>query len=196
MTAASAVEPPPSSDHARRTLLIASVAAFAVFLDTTALFVAFPDITTSFPDVAPSQLSWVLNGYTIVFAALLVPLGKLADRRGHKQMFLAGVALFTAASLLCAVAPNPVMLVAARAVQAVGGAALVPSSLALILRVDAARADPDLGGDLGRDGAALAGAVGPTLGAALVEWGGWRWVFVDQPARRRGDDLHGTPVAP
>ena len=97
----------PPSDHARRTLLIASVAAFAVFLDTTALFVAFPDITTSFPDVAPSQLSWVLNGYTIVFAALLVPLGKLADRRGHKQMFLAGVALFTAASLLCAVAPNP-----------------------------------------------------------------------------------------
>ena len=177
MTNAAAVSPPPSSEHARRTLLIASVAAFAVFLDTTALFVAFPDITTSFPDVAPSQLSWVLNGYTIVFAALLVPLGKLADRRGHKQMFLAGVALFTAASLLCAVAPNPVMLVAARAVQAVGGAALVPSSLALILRSTPRERIPISAAIWGAT-AALAGAVGPTLGAALVEWGGWRWVFV------------------
>jgi EmrB/QacA subfamily drug resistance transporter len=157
--------------------VIASVAAFAVFLDTTALFVAFPDITTSFPDVAPSQLSWVLNGYTIVFAALLVPLGKLADRRGHKQMFLAGVALFTGASLLCAVAPNPVMLVAARAVQAVGGAALVPSSLALILRATPRERIPISAAIWGAT-AALAGAVGPTLGAALVEWGGWRWVFV------------------
>ena len=177
MTAADVESLPPLSDHARRTLLIASVAAFAVFLDTTALFVAFPDITTSFPDVAPSQLSWVLNGYTIVFAALLVPLGKLADRRGHKQMFLAGVALFTAASLLCAVAPNPVMLVAARAVQAVGGAALVPSSLALILRSTPRERIPISAAIWGAT-AALAGAVGPTLGAALVEWGGWRWVFV------------------
>ena len=182
MTTADVASPPPppdqaTPDHARRTLLIASVAAFAVFLDTTALFVAFPDITTSFPDVAPSQLSWVLNGYTIVFAALLVPLGKLADRRGHKQMFLAGVALFTGASLLCAVAPNPVMLVAARAVQAVGGAALVPSSLALILRSTPRERIPISAAIWGAT-AALAGAVGPTLGAALVEWGGWRWVFV------------------
>ena len=65
----------------RGTLFISSLAVFAVFLDTTALFVAFPDITRSFPDVAASQLSWVLNGYTIVFAALLIPSGKLADRR-------------------------------------------------------------------------------------------------------------------
>jgi EmrB/QacA subfamily drug resistance transporter len=177
MTGADVESLAPSNDHARRTLLIASVAAFAVFLDTTALFVAFPDITASFPDVAPSQLSWVLNGYTIVFAALLVPLGKLADRRGHKQMFLAGVALFTGASLLCAIAPNPVMLVAARAVQAVGGAALVPSSLALILRSTPRERIPISAAIWGAT-AALAGAVGPTLGAALVEWGGWRWVFV------------------
>src|SRR4026208_2553034 len=119
MRHAAEASPPPSTEHARRTLPIASVAAFAVFLDTTALFVAFPDITASFPDVAPSQLSWVLNGYTLVFAALLVPLRKRADRPGHKRMFRAGVALFTGASLLCAIAPRPVMLVAARAVQAV-----------------------------------------------------------------------------
>jgi EmrB/QacA subfamily drug resistance transporter len=177
MSAADVEDPPLAPDHARRTLLIASIAAFAVFLDTTALFVAFPDITTSFPDVAPSQLSWVLNGYTIVFAALLVPLGKLADRLGHKAVFLGGVAVFTTASLLCAVAPNPVMLVAARAVQAVGGAALVPSSLALILRSTPRERIPISAAIWGAT-AALAGAVGPTLGAALVEWGGWRWVFV------------------
>ena len=74
-----------------------------MFLDTTALFVAFPDITRSFPDVAASQLSWVLNGYTIVFAALLIPSGKLADRRGHKTLFLAGSVVFTVGSVLCAV---------------------------------------------------------------------------------------------
>ena len=194
MTDAAVVSPPPSSEHARRTLLIASVAAFAVFLDTTALFVAFPDITTSFPDVAPSQLSWVLNGYTIVFAAMLVPLGKLADRRGHKQMFLAGVALFTAASLLCAVAPNPVMLVAARAVQAVGGAALVPSSLALILRSTPRERIPISAAIWGAT--AAAGGCRRTDARRGARRMGWLALGVrDQPARRRGDDPDGAPVA-
>lgn len=158
-------------------LFTASLAVFAVFLDTTVLFVAFTDITRSFPDVAPSQLSWVLNGYTIVFAALLVPLGKLADRRGHKAMFLAGSVTFTVASLLCAVAPSPWMLVAARVLQAAGGATLVPSSLALVLRATPREKIPVALAMWGATGA-VAGAVGPTLGAALVESGGWRWVFV------------------
>jgi EmrB/QacA subfamily drug resistance transporter len=161
----------------RATLAIASLATFAVFLDTTVLFVAFPDITASFPDVAPSQLSWVLNGYTIVFAALLVPFGKLADRRGHKSMFLTGSLVFTAASLLCALAPTPGLLVAARIVQAAGGAALVPSSLALVLRATPRVRVPVALAIWGATGA-VAGAVGPTLGAALVQSGGWRWVFV------------------
>jgi EmrB/QacA subfamily drug resistance transporter len=160
-----------------RTVATASLATFAVFLDTTVLFVAFPDIQASFPDVAPAQLSWVLNAYTIVFAALLVPLGKFADRRGHKTMFLAGSTLFTAASLLCALAPSPWLLVAARVVQAVGAAALVPSSLALVLRATPRPKIPVALAVWGATGA-VAGAVGPTLGAALVEVGGWRWVFL------------------
>lgn len=158
-------------------LLISSLAVFAVFLDTTVLFVAFPDIVASFPDVAPSQLSWVLNGYTIVFAALLVPLGKLADRRGHKQTFLIGSVVFTTASMLCAIAPSPSTLVAARVIQAVGGAALVPSSLALVLRSTPRERIPVSLAIWGATGA-VAGAIGPTLGAALVETGGWQWVFV------------------
>lgn len=161
----------------RLTLFVSSLAVFAVFLDTTVLFVAFPDITASFPDVAPQQLSWVLNGYTIVFAALLVPAGKLADRRGHKQLFLAGSVVFTAASVLCAVAPNPTTLVAARVLQAIGGAALVPSSLALVLRATPRHRIPVALAIWGATGA-VAGAVGPTLGAALIEAGGWRWVFL------------------
>ena len=160
-----------------RTLLIASLAVFAVFLDTTVLFVAFPDITASFPDVAPAQLSWVLNGYTIVFAALLVPFGKLADRRGHRMMFLTGSTAFTAASLLCAVSPSPWFLVGARVLQAAGAAALVPSSLALILRATPRERLPVALAIWGATGA-VAGAVGPTLGAAMVELGGWRWVFL------------------
>lgn len=171
--------PPLSAPAAipKRTVFISSLAVFAVFLDTTVLFVAFPDITASFPDVAPQQLSWVLNGYTIVFAALLVPLGKLADRRGHKSLFLIGSVVFTVSSLLCAVAPDPWTLVAARVVQAVGGAALVPSSLALVLRATPRSKVPVALAIWGATGA-VAGAVGPTLGAALVEAGGWRWVFV------------------
>ncbi|MFN3219874.1 MAG: DHA2 family efflux MFS transporter permease subunit [Acidimicrobiales bacterium] len=164
---------PPSS----WTLAISSLAVFAVFLDTTVLFVAFPDIAASFPEVAASELSWVLNGYTIAFAALLVPLGKVADRRGHKQMFIAGSIVFTVGSLLCAIAPGPWTLVAARIVQAVGGAALVPSSLALVLRATPRERVPVALAIWGATGA-VAGAVGPTLGAALVEVGGWRWVFV------------------
>jgi EmrB/QacA subfamily drug resistance transporter len=161
----------------RTTLLVSSLAVFAVFLDTTVLFVAFPDITRSFPDVAPSELSWVLNGYTIVFAAVLIPAGKLADRRGHKATFLVGSVVFTIGSLLCAVAPGPAALIAARVVQAAGGAALVPSSLALVLRATPRAQVPIALAVWGATGA-VAGAVGPTLGAALVEAGGWRWVFL------------------
>jgi EmrB/QacA subfamily drug resistance transporter len=163
--------------HSRLTLVISSLAVFAVFLDTTALFVAFPDIVASFPEVSSAQLSWVLNGYTIAFAALLIPFGKVADRRGHKQMFIVGSALFTLASLLCAVAPTAEVLVAFRVLQAVGAAALVPSSLALVLRATPRERIPVALAVWGATGA-VAGAIGPTLGAALVEVAGWRWVFV------------------
>ncbi|MEM1333752.1 MAG: MFS transporter, partial [Actinomycetota bacterium] len=83
------------------TLGISALATLAIFLDTTILFVAFPDISASFTDAGPTTLSWVLNAYTIVFAALLVPAGKLADRVGHKRTFLVGSAVFTIASMAC-----------------------------------------------------------------------------------------------
>ncbi len=165
------------SVHARRTLLVAAMAVLAIFLDTTVLFVAYPDIEASFPEVSAAQLSWVLNAYTIAVAALLVPAGKLADRLGHRRAFLTGSIMFTGASVACALAPGAGWLIAFRVAQAVGAAVLVPSSLALVLRATPPARVPVSVAIWGATGA-VAGALGPTAGAALVEVGGWRWVFL------------------
>ncbi len=162
--------------EARLTLAVASLAVLAVFLDTTVLFVAFPDIVATFDSVAPAQLSWVLNAYTIVFAALLVPAGKFADRLGHKRAFLFGSALFTVASMACGLAPSAGILIVFRVVQAIGAATLIPSSLALVLRAFPPSKVPFAVAIWGATGA-VAGALGPTLGAVLVEAASWRWVF-------------------
>jgi EmrB/QacA subfamily drug resistance transporter len=153
-----------------------SLAVFAVFLDTTILFVAFPSITADFADVSPSTLSWVLNAYTIVFAALLIPAGRLADRVGRRRTFLVSAVLFTVASMLCGLAPSVGLLVAARILQAVAAAALVPSSLALVLQTFPRPKIPVAVAIWGAVGA-VAGAAGPTLGALVVENLGWRWAF-------------------
>jgi EmrB/QacA subfamily drug resistance transporter len=140
------------------------------------LFVAFPAIRRTFADVSAAELSWVLNGYTIVFGALLVPAGRLADRVGRRFVFAAGVGLFTVASLACGLAPSPATLVAARVLQAVGAAMLLPSSLAVILAAFPRSKWPvavSLWGAVG----ALAAAVGPSLGSLIIELVGWRWVF-------------------
>src|SRR5215212_7776561 len=100
----------PSS--AWKTLAIAALAVFLVSLDGTVLFVAFPSIRRTYPGVSPESLSWILNAYTIGYGALLVPAGRLADRYGRRAFFLWGVALFTAASVLCGVAPGVTTLVA------------------------------------------------------------------------------------
>jgi EmrB/QacA subfamily drug resistance transporter len=156
---------------------LASVAVLAVFLDTTVLFVAFPDIARDFSDVAATDLAWVLNAYTIVFAALLVPAGRAVDRYGRRRTFLVGLVAFTAASLVCAMAPTVPALIAARVGQAVGGALLIPSSLAIVLGAVPRERVPVAVAIWGSAGA-VAGAVGPTLGAAIVELGGWRGVFL------------------
>ena len=163
-------------DHSRRTLTIASLATLATFLDTTILYVAFPDISATFSDASASQLSWVLNAYTIVFAALLIPAGKLADRLGHRRVFLAGSTVFTAASMACGLAPTAEILIAFRIIQAVGAAALIPSSLALVMHAFAHDQLPRAVAIWGVAGA-VAGALGPTLGAAIIEGLGWRWAF-------------------
>jgi NTE family protein len=158
-------------------VLIACTGAFLVFLDATIVNIAFPDISSSFPASGRDLLSWVLNGYFVVIAALLVPAGGLADRFGHKRVFLAGIVGFTGASLLCAVAPSLEMLIAFRVVQGVGAAMIAPTSLAIVL--DSFPAEKRAAGvGLWGAAAAAAAAVGPTLGGALVELSDWRLVFL------------------
>jgi EmrB/QacA subfamily drug resistance transporter len=176
MTAVAITTEHPARSEARSTLVIASLATLATFLDTTILYVAFPDIGRSFSGASPAELSWVLNAYTIVFAALLIPAGKVADRVGHRRAFLAGSVLFTAASMACGLAPTAELLIVFRIAQAVGGATLIPSSLALVMHAFPRDQLPRAVAIWGAAGA-VAGALGPTLGAAIVEAFGWRWAF-------------------
>jgi EmrB/QacA subfamily drug resistance transporter len=159
-----------------KVLIVTSVAVFMGFLDMTIVNIAFPDIEASFPNATLAGLSWILNAYNIVFAALLVPAGRMSDRLGRRRMFFVGVSTFLAASVVCGVAPSVAVLVAARAVQAAGAAILVPTSLALLLPefpLEQRATATALWGATG----AVAAATGPSLGGVLVNATSWRWVF-------------------
>ncbi|MGW5723723.1 MFS transporter [Amycolatopsis sp. NPDC003865] len=157
-------------------LLVVSTAAFLAGLDTFIVTIAFPGIRAAFPGDDLATLSWVLNGYTVLFAACLAPAGRLADRYGRKRLFLLGVAVFTLASAACAAAPSIPLLIAFRAVQAVGAALVMPTSLALLLTAFPAHRRPMAVGVWASVGAAAA-ALGPPVGGLLVE-ASWRWVFL------------------
>lgn len=155
-----------------------AVLSLGVFMSSLDLFIvnlAFPYIGHDYGGTSLGALSWVLNGYTIVFAAVLVPAGRWADRIGRRRVFSAGLLAFTVGSALCGVAPGVVALVAARIVQAVGAGLMVPTSLSLLLAVvppaDRARA-------IGTWSAvgALGAGLGPVIGGLLVQQN-WRWVF-------------------
>jgi EmrB/QacA subfamily drug resistance transporter len=157
-------------------LLVTSVAVFMTFLDVTIVNIAFPDIRRSFSGSSLADLSWILNAYAIVFAAALVPAGRLADRFGRRRFFFVGLLVFLAASVVAGAAASVGMLVAARAVQALGGAMLVPASLALVLPEFPLELRATATAIWGATGA-VAAAVGPSLGGVLVDWAGWRSVF-------------------
>lgn len=158
-------------------MLIACAGAFIAFLDTTIVNIAFPDISASFAGSGRDALSWVLDGYFVVIAALLVPAGGLADRFGHRRIFLLGVGGFTVASLLCALAPSLPLLIGFRVLQGVGAALSLPTSQALVL--DSFPPEKRATGvGLWGAAAAAAAATGPTLGGALVELADWRLVFL------------------
>jgi EmrB/QacA subfamily drug resistance transporter len=156
---------------------VTAAGAFMAFLDATIVNIAFPSIAHSFPETSRSGLSWVLNAYNIVFAALLVPFGRLADLVGRRRLFLGGLALFTGASMVCAAAQSPAMLVAARIVQAVGAAALIPTSIAFLLAEFPAEQRATAVGLWGA-AAAFAAAIGPSLGGLLIDADSWRLVFL------------------
>jgi EmrB/QacA subfamily drug resistance transporter len=157
-------------------LLVTSVGVFMTFLDVTIVNIAFPDIRESFSGTSLASLSWILSAYAIVFAAALVPAGRLADRFGRRRFFFLGLLVFLAASVVCGAAWSVEILVAARVVQALGGAMLVPASLGLVLPefpLERRATATALWGATG----AVAAATGPSLGGLLVDWQGWRSVF-------------------
>src|SRR3954467_10794191 len=122
-----------SMSHRARVAAIVSVGVFVASLDLFIVNIAFPDMQRDFDGVSLAGLSWVLHAYATAFAARLVPAWRWADRVGRKRTFLAGMALFTLASALCAAAPSAGALVGARIVQGAGPALLMPASLGLLL---------------------------------------------------------------
>ena len=162
----------------RRVTAVIGVLSLAVFMSSLDLFIvnlAFPYISRQYPGTSLSSLSWVLNAYTIVFAAVLVPAGRWADRIGRRRLFVAGLALFSFGSVLCGLAPGVGALIAARVIQAAGAGAMVPASLSLLLAAVPAPVRPKALGTWSALGA-LGAALGPVIGGALVQVD-WRWVF-------------------
>lgn len=158
------------------TLIAVSVATFMLLLDITVVNVALPsirkDLNASFTD-----LQWVLDAYTLTLAALVLTAGSLADRLGRRKVFAWGLAIFSIASLCCALATDPTFLNVARAVQGIGGAAMFAVSLALV----AQEFEPgrERGVAMGWYGATIgvAVAVGPLIGGALTDGLGWESIF-------------------
>src|SRR4051812_33650968 len=168
--------PPTETSRAWATLFITSVSMFLVSMDVTIVSVALPQISRDFSDTSSATLSWVFTAYNVTFAALLLLAGKLGDRWGRKKAFQIGLVLFLAASVLAAISPGAGVLITARTLQAAGSALIYPASLALLLlEFPASRRSMAIGVWGGIAG--LGAAIGPTLGAMLVEWAGWRWVF-------------------
>jgi EmrB/QacA subfamily drug resistance transporter len=169
---------PAEDGHPARWWILAVLAAVAFMaqLDLFIVNIALPVIGHQFGAVSLAGPSWVLNAYALVFAALLVPAGRLADHFGRRRFLLAGVAVFTVASAACAVAPTLGVLVAARAVQAVGAAMIVPTSLGLLYPAFGRRHHAMVVGFWAAV-AAVAASAGPPVGGLLAGLD-WRWIFL------------------
>ncbi|MCI3204478.1 MFS transporter [Pandoraea capi] len=198
-----------SQGHAlqRRVLAATSISYIVVILDTSIVNVALERIAGALStDIA--GLQWVVNAYTLAFASLLLTGGTLGDRWGARNVYLAGLAIFTLASVLCGVAPSLAVLTAARVLQGIGAALLVPCSLMLLNHSypDPGERAGAIGVWAGCGGAAL--AAGPLVGGVLIGWLGWRSVFLvnvpmgmiglwttsridDSPYRDSGDSREG-----
>jgi EmrB/QacA subfamily drug resistance transporter len=157
-------------------LITLSLGFFMTLLDLTIVNIAIPDMITAL-DASLDEILWVVNAYVLVLAVLLITAGRLGDLRGQRTLFVAGVVVFTLASLACGLAPNPTLLIAFRAVQGLGAALLMPQTMAIIIATFPA---DRRGTALGIWGAVagLATVAGPTLGGVLVTYASWRWIFI------------------
>lgn len=157
------------------TLIAAILGSSIAFIDGTVVNIALPALQASLNATAP-QVQWVVEAYALLLASLILVGGSLGDIFGRRRVFTLGVTLFAVASAWCGLAPTIAHLIAARALQGIGGAMLVPGSLALI---SANYPEAERGRAIGTWSgfSAMTAAIGPVLGGALVQHGGWRWVF-------------------
>jgi EmrB/QacA subfamily drug resistance transporter len=156
-------------------LLVTCLGAFMIMLDTTIVYVATPSIMAGL-GASLDQALWVFNGYLLAYAVLLITAGRLADLWGPRNLFVAGLAVFTVASALCGLSQDSAQLIAARVLQGAGGALLMPQSLTLLT----ALFPPERrGAAFGVNGAivGISTVAGPTLGGLVVTYADWRWIF-------------------
>jgi EmrB/QacA subfamily drug resistance transporter len=157
-------------------LVIISFSLFMILLDVTIVNIALPHIMKAL-NVSLASIEWVINVYTLVFAVLLLTLGKLGDLFGRKRFFLIGLAVFTFSSLGCSLAPNFAILVLARGIQAIGGAAMMPATLS-ILNVEFSKGQRGLALGVWGAVAGAANALGPIIGGSLVDAFPWWSIFL------------------
>src|ERR1700712_4340252 len=164
------------SSAAGRGLVVATtLGSGMVMLDGTVVNVALRTVGSDL-GASLSQLQWISNAYLLTLASLILLGGSLGDRLGRRRVFLVGVVWFAVASALCGLAPNAETLIAARALQGVGGALLTPGSLAIIESgIDPADRGRAIGAWTGMT--SIAAAIGPFVGGALVQYADWRWIF-------------------
>ncbi len=157
-------------------LAILAIALFMINLDVTIVNIALPDIMTTL-DTSLADVEWVINIYILIFAVSLILFGRFSDIFGRKRFFIGGLILFTLSSLACGLAPNVEVLIGARALQAFGGAAMMPSTLSLI---NVAFKDGQRGQAMGVWGAVsgAASALGPIIGGLLVDNLSWGYIFL------------------
>src|SRR5215218_7769234 len=154
-----------------------ALAMLTIGLDATVLNVALPTLATQL-DASTSQLQWFGAAYTLVLGALMIPMGSLGDRLGRKRVLLAGLALFGTASAACALANSAGMLIAARAVQGIGGAAMMPLSLAMLPVLFQDREERTRAMNIWVTSSAIGLPLGPILGGWLLEHFDWGAVFL------------------
>jgi MFS family permease len=160
----------------RVALAVLCTAQFVDVLDVNAVLVALPSLGRDL-GLRGGELQWVITVYVVVFGAGLLPAGRLADALGRRRVFAAGMALFTAASAACALAPGAAVLVPARALQGLGAALTAPAALALIVDAFPAGRGRERAIATWTAVAAVGGAAGVVLGGLITGTLGWRWVF-------------------
>jgi EmrB/QacA subfamily drug resistance transporter len=157
-------------------LAVVAVAQFMVVLDATVVNVALPTIKRDL-GFSEQSLSWVINAYTLMFGGFLLLGGRAADRLGRRRLFVAGITLFSGASLICGLAQSEAMLLVARGAQGLGGAMVSPAALSIILTTFAEGPDRNRALAVWGAIAGAGGAVGVLLGGVIVQAISWRWVF-------------------